>query len=132
VLTLGDVLPVDCVTAPPNVIVRDYLPHEDLLPHTAVVVGHGGLSTITTALSYGVPMICIPQGREQPINADRVEAVGVGRSLPTGSSAETVAAAVDTVLRDSRYRTRAQAFARSIAGLGGGAVATRLVEALAD
>jgi UDP:flavonoid glycosyltransferase YjiC (YdhE family) len=131
-LTLGDVLPVDRVTAPPNVMVRDYVPHEDVLPHAAVVVGHGGLSTITTALSYGVPMICIPQGREQPINADRVEAVGVGRSLPTEASAETVAAAVVTVLRDSGYRTRAQAFARSTAGLGGGAVATRLVEALAD
>lgn len=131
-LTLADVLPVDAVAAPANVLVLPYVPHEDLLPHVGAVVSHGGLSTITTALSYGVPIICIPQGREQPINADRVAAVGVGLSLPTDASADAVAEAVLTVLRDPRYRTQAQGFARSVAGLGGGAVAARLVEALAD
>jgi MGT family glycosyltransferase len=130
-LTLGDVLPVDSISAPANVTVRGYVPHEDVLPHTSAVIGHGGLSTITTALSYGVPMICVPQGREQPINSARVEELGIGKSLPAGSAADAVRAAVTAVLDHQEFRTRAQGFAQSIAELGGGAAATRLVEELA-
>ena len=119
------------LTAPSNVLVLGYVEHEDLLPHVGAVVSHGGLSTITTALSYGVPVVCVPQGREQPINAGRVEAVRVGRALPAGSSAVSVAAALMEVLGDAGYRARAGGFARSMADLDGGALATRLVEALA-
>jgi UDP:flavonoid glycosyltransferase YjiC (YdhE family) len=130
-VTLGDVLPVASVSAPPNVTVRAYVPHEDVLPHMSAVIGHGGLSTITTALSYGVPMICVPQGREQPINAARVQELGVGLSLAATCSAEEIGAAVTEVLGDNGFRTRANVFAQSVAQLGGGAVATRLVEDLA-
>jgi UDP:flavonoid glycosyltransferase YjiC (YdhE family) len=130
-LTLGSALPVEKVSAPPNVVVRAYVPHTDVLPHMSAVISHGGLSTITTALSHGVPMICVPQGREQPINAARVHELGVGRSVPIDSSADQVAAAITEVLGDNDFRARANVFAESIAQLGGGAVATRLVEDLA-
>jgi hypothetical protein len=130
-LTLGDVVPVDEVHAPPNVTVAGYLPHDRVLPHTAAVIGHGGLSTITTALTYGVPMVCVPQGRDQGLNAARMEEVGVGRSLPPDSSAQTIAEAVESVLGDEAYRTVAKGFADSIAGLGGGAAATTMVTELA-
>jgi hypothetical protein len=130
-LTLGDVLPVDAVSAPPNVTVAGYLPHDRVLPRMAAVVGHGGLSTITAALTHGVPMVCVPQGRDQGGNAARMEEVGVGRSVPPDSSAETIAEAVDSVLGDEGFRTVAKGFADSIAGLGGGAVATAMVSELA-
>jgi UDP:flavonoid glycosyltransferase YjiC (YdhE family) len=97
----------------------------------AAVVGHGGLSTITAALTHGVPMVCVPQGRDQGGNAARMEEVGVGRSVPPDSSAETIAEAVDSVLGDEGFRTVAKGFADSIAGLGGGAVATAMVSELA-
>ncbi len=130
-VTLADVLPVESVSAPPNVTVRAYVPHEHVLPRMSAVVSHGGLSTITSALSYGVPMICVPQGREQPINAGRVQDLGVGRSLPTDCSADQLATAITEVLGHNGFRARAHDFAESIAQLGGGAVATRLVEDLA-
>jgi UDP:flavonoid glycosyltransferase YjiC (YdhE family) len=130
-VTLGDVLPVESVSAPPNVMVRAYVPHEHVLPHMSAVVSHGGLSTITAALSHGLPMICVPQGREQPINAGRVQDLGVGRSLPTDCSADHLAAGIAEVLGDNGFRARASDFARTIARLGGGTVATRLVEDLA-
>jgi UDP:flavonoid glycosyltransferase YjiC (YdhE family) len=130
-LTLGDVVPVDAVHAPPNVTVAGYLPHDRVLPRMAAVIGHGGLSTITTALSYGVPMVCVPQGRDQGVNAARMEEVGVGRSVPPDSSAQTIAEAVESVLGDEGFRTVAKGFADSIAGLGGGAAATAMVEELA-
>ena len=130
-LTLGGVIPTDSVRAPANVMVRDFLPHDLILPHMAAVVCHGGLSTITAALAAGVPLICIPQGRDQDLNAARVEACGVGRVVAPGSSAAEIATAVRAVIRDASARESARRFAEAIAALGAGEQATVEVEQLA-
>ena len=81
-LTLGGALPASAVDPPPNVTVRGFVPHHLVLPHMAAVISHGGLSTITAALTAGVPLVCIPQGRDQSDNAERVAASGVGGPSP--------------------------------------------------
>jgi UDP:flavonoid glycosyltransferase YjiC (YdhE family) len=129
-LTLGGVVPVDTVEASPNVTVRDYLPHDLVLPYMRAVITHGGVSTITTALAAGVPLVCIPQGREQPINAARVAASGAGLSIASDAPPEEIAAAVGAVLRDESARTAARHFADAIADLGAGERATDEVESL--
>jgi UDP:flavonoid glycosyltransferase YjiC (YdhE family) len=129
-LTLGGVLPPSAVNAPSNVAVRGFLPHDLVLPHMAAVICHGGLSTITTALAAGVPIVCIPQGREQPINAARVAASGVGRVIAAGTLAQEIAATLMGLLDDPRAGREARRFAKVIAGLGGGGRATDEVEGL--
>ena len=39
------------------------------------------MGSCTEGLWYGVPMVAIPQAVDQPSNADRLEAIGVGRYL---------------------------------------------------
>lgn len=129
-LTLGGAVPIDAIAAPHNVTVRDYVPHELVLPHMRAVITHGGMSTITTSLAAGVPLVCIPQGREQPINAARVAATGAGRAIAPDAPASEIAAAVDAALRDERARTAARGFATAIAALGAGESATDHVEQL--
>ena len=129
-LTLGGVVPIDAVAAPPNVTVRDYVPHDLVLPHMAAVITHGGMSTITSSLAAGVPLVCIPQGREQPINAARVAATGAGCVVAPEASASEIAAAVEAALRDERARAAARRFAATIAELGAGESATDAVEQL--
>jgi UDP:flavonoid glycosyltransferase YjiC (YdhE family) len=124
-------VPEQAVSAPDNVVVRSSVPHDLVLPHMAAVLGHGGLSTIMSALSYGVPLVCVPQGREQPLNAARVEATGVGRALDSQATAADIAKTLDEVIHDLSFRTAAAGFAASISALGEGAVATKLVEDLA-
>ena len=131
-LTLGGVLPISAVDAPPNVTVRGFLPHEWVLPQVAAVVCHGGLSTVMAALAFGVPLVCIPQGREQPDNARQVEAIGVGRFVAADAPSAEVAAAVDGLLKDDAARREARRLAEVIAGLGGGRVATEIVVGLLD
>ena len=80
-LTLGGVPMLGSLQAPPNVDVYDYVPHAAALPHVSAVVCHGGLSTVMSALTHGVPLVCIPQGREQPLNAERVRSCGVGLTV---------------------------------------------------
>jgi hypothetical protein len=129
-LTLGGVLPTDAVQAPENVTVRGFLPHERVLPHMAAVISHGGMSTITAALTAGVPLLCIPQGRDQPDNAGCVVAAGVGRSVATDAPATDIAAALEELLHDAAALHEARRFAGVIAGLGCGSAAARTVAGL--
>jgi MGT family glycosyltransferase len=131
-LTLGGALPTSAVAAPPNVTAREFLPHDLVLPHMAAVITHGGLSTITSALAAGVPLVCIPQGREQPMNAERVAAAGVGRVVAADAPATEIAMALEGLLGDRAALHEARRFADVIAGLGGGEAATQEVVRLAD
>jgi MGT family glycosyltransferase len=130
-LTLGGVIPVDAVHAPTNVMVRESVPHDVVLPHMAAVICHGGLSTITAALAAGVPLICIPQGREQPQNAARVAAAGVGCVVAPDAGAADIAHAVRAVMGNTSARQAAGRFADAVAALGAGERATDEVEQLA-
>jgi Glycosyltransferase family 28 C-terminal domain len=127
-LTLGGVLPVDSVDVPPNVVARGYVEHTQVLPYVSAVVCHGGLSTITGALAYGVPLVCIPQGREQPLNAERVEACGVGLVVPADASSAMIAEAVRSVVGEPAFRAAAGRFRSPDSG----ATAARLVENLSQ
>jgi hypothetical protein len=127
-LTLGGALAPDAVVVPGNVTVRGFVPHEAVLPHMAAVVTHGGMSTIATALAAGVPMVCVPQGREQPLNAVRVQEIGAGLMVAADAASSALADAVQRVLADPQFRAAAGALAANAATVGNGELAADLVE----
>jgi len=129
-LTLGGVLTPESVDAPANVTVCGHVPHEAVLPHVAVVVTHAGMSTVATTLAAGIPMVCVPQGRDQPLNAQRVADVGAGLHVAPDAPASELATALDTVLSNPSYRTAARDLAAATAALGNGRHAADLVEHL--
>jgi len=129
-LTLGGILQPSAIDPPANVTVCDFIAHDLVMPHMSAVVSHGGLCTITTALAAGLPHVCIAQGRDQPDNAERVVASGVGRAVDKGAPPAEIAAAIQDVLTDPSVRDRAGHFAYVIAGLGHGDVAARKVAGL--
>ena len=55
-----------------------FVPHEQILPHVAAVVTHGGAGMVGRAFRHGVPMLMIPLFAEQPLNAQLAEAQGLG------------------------------------------------------
>ena len=61
-------------------------PPRAVVPGASVVVCHAGLGTIMAALRHGVPVLCIPLGRDQHANAAAVVAAGVGRALDRDAS----------------------------------------------
>ena len=46
---------------------------------------HGGMNSVSEALAYGVPMVVIPFVSDQPVNAEFVEKLGVGKRLEYSS-----------------------------------------------
>ncbi len=126
-LTHGGVRAAEAIPLPVNVTARSYVPHESVLAHMRLVICHGGLSTVTTALAHGVPLVCIPQGREQPINAAQVQACGAGHAVPAEATVTELREAVQSTLADRRVHARAAQFANPNAGV----LAVTLVEQLA-
>jgi UDP:flavonoid glycosyltransferase YjiC (YdhE family) len=68
---------------PANVCIQRYLPHALLLPRCALVISHGGAGTMLAALAHGLPLLTVPQGADQYLNAGTCARRGAGRTLLT-------------------------------------------------
>ncbi|HYO85862.1 MAG TPA: glycosyltransferase [Dermatophilaceae bacterium] len=53
-----------------------------LFPRAAATVHHGGAGTTAASLLAGIPMVLVPHALDQPFWAGRVQAAGVGASVP--------------------------------------------------
>ena len=89
---------------PANVKVVDYLPHRTALPHAALMITHAGWQTVNAALVEGVPLLCLPDGRDQPDNAARVAAVGAGLRASKSTSPQRLRRVIETALADPGLR----------------------------
>jgi UDP:flavonoid glycosyltransferase YjiC (YdhE family) len=114
-LTLGPAVDRASVHVPDDVEALAFADHDALLAECAAVVTHGGLGTVLRALAHGVPLVVLPLGRDQALNAARVERLGAGIALPAGASPERVRAAVDALLTDASFAAAARAAAERIA-----------------
>lgn len=129
VCTVGRVS-IDGLSAPPNASIYGWIPHRDLLPQTDVVVTHAGLSTVLAALASGVPMVCMPMGRDQPLNAQRLATLGLGIELAPTACADAIRDAVEVILDNQSFRQRAKSMADDIAAYGNGKMAVQELESL--
>lgn len=89
----------------PNVYLTDYLPLELILPRCDAVVTAGGFNTVMGALQFGLPMLVVPLGADQPWNAQRVASLGAGVSLDAAAAdRDTVTAVVRDLIVEPSYR----------------------------
>jgi UDP:flavonoid glycosyltransferase YjiC (YdhE family) len=72
----------------------------------------------------------MPMGRDQPLNAGRVAALGAGCHISSESSVDVIRTAVEDVLEDRSFRHAAERMAEVIVGYGNGSKAASELEAL--
>ena len=99
---------------PENVQAAPWVPHDEVLPRAALVITHGGLGTVMAALAHGVPLICMPMGRDQDGNAARVTHLGAGIELPRDTESEQIAETIRGALADPSLRLNARKIAAEI------------------
>jgi UDP:flavonoid glycosyltransferase YjiC (YdhE family) len=118
-LTIGADLALDALgEVPPNVHVERFVPQDDVLPHAAAVLCHGGSGTVLGTLAAGVPLVVAPMFADQPDNAARIAAVGAGLALPTRcDSVQDLRHALTRVLAEDSFRVAAGRLAAEIAAL---------------
>ena len=114
-VTLGPVLSPADFPAPANVIVTAHAPHSQVFPHAALVITHCGHASTLRPLMAGLPLVCLPLGRDQPDNAARVTERGAGVRVSAEASADDIAKAIRTVLSEPGYRAAAKALGARIA-----------------
>lgn len=121
VVTVGRHLDADVVgPQPENVRVERYIPQSALLPHCDLVINHGGSGSVIGSLAYGLPMVVLPMGADQPLNAARCEQLGVGIVLDAvAATSHSIGEAVTAALDDRRYRIAAERIRDEIAALPG-------------
>jgi UDP:flavonoid glycosyltransferase YjiC (YdhE family) len=115
VITTGRAVDPVEVSAPENVRVLRAVPHAPILAEAAVVVTHAGHGTVIKALAAGVPLVCLPQGRDQRDNTARVQRLGAGIRLGKRATSAAIAGAIREVLDNDHYRAAAAAFAGRLA-----------------
>jgi MGT family glycosyltransferase len=88
--------------------------HSELFAQASAVVTHAGHGTIIKALAAGVPVLCIPHGRDQGDNAVRAVCRGVGIRLPRKASIKKIGSAVEQLVNDPGYAERARLLGAAI------------------
>ena len=95
--------------APENIKIEAYVSHSEVLRTSVLFLGHAGHVSVMKALYYGVPMVLVPWGRDQPGVAARAHKMGVAKVVERDElSTDSLESAIDEVLREPRYREQAR------------------------
>ncbi|MGW6912488.1 glycosyltransferase [Kitasatospora sp. NPDC054939] len=109
------------------------VPHDWLLPRTAVAVHHAGAGTTAAALRAGIPSVPVPGQLDAPFWAARVAALGVSPGpVPLAAlTAGRLAEALHRAVSEPRYRARARTVAAALATEDGPAAVLTALDRLA-
>jgi UDP:flavonoid glycosyltransferase YjiC (YdhE family) len=95
---------------PENSRVSDWIPYDEMLQYSDVLVTNGGYGAVQHALSHGVPLIVAGIGADKPDNAMRVEWAEVGIDMKAHQpTPEAVRLAVTNIFEDPKYMKKARA-----------------------
>jgi len=131
VVTTGLAIDPASVDAPPHVQVVQSAPHADVLREAVLTVTHAGHGTVIKSLAAGVPLVCLPMGRDQLDVAARVVHAGAGRRLNPDAPIDSITTAIRDVLADRRCATAAARIASVIADETASDLAVAEIEAVA-
>ncbi len=132
-VTLGPQLAVADFPAPENVAVVESASHDAVMPHVSAMVTHAGHGSAIRPILHGVPLLCLPMGRDQADNAARITARGAGLRLEPDAGVEAVAGAVARLLAEPAFARAARALGDAVAreAQARGDVVVERLEALA-
>ncbi|WP_030900050.1 glycosyltransferase [Streptomyces sp. NRRL F-5126] len=95
-----------------------FTPLAELLHGIDLVVTHGGAGTTLGALARGLPLVVVPQGADQFLQAAGVAASRTGIAVEPGAATpEAVARAAAEVLADAQYADNARKAADQISAM---------------
>ena len=66
-----------------------FVPQRAVLDRCAAVICHGGYGTVLDAVDAAVPMVIVPFGADQHVNAAAVQRLGIGIVIEEESAGAT-------------------------------------------
>jgi rhamnosyltransferase subunit B len=67
---------------PESIVAFDYARYSEIFPRACAIVHQGGVGTTAQGLRTGHPTLVVPYSHDQPDNADRLERLGISRTIP--------------------------------------------------
>lgn len=106
--------------APPNFLIRSFVPQIELLSRSAAFLSHGGMNSVQEAFYHSVPMAITPQGADQFWISARARELGAALVLdPAHTGPGRIRAALAEILENSSYRRAAGRIGESLRSAGG-------------
>lgn len=131
VVTTGLGIDPESVDAPPHVQVVRSAPHAQVLREAALTITHAGHGTVIKSLAAGVPLVCLPMGRDQLDVAARVVHAGAGQRLDPDTPVDSITTAIREVLTDPGCAAAATRIASVITDETASDLAVEEIEAVA-
>ncbi len=127
--------PASLGTLPENVTVLKFI--DDQFPYmkaSDVIIAPGGHSTMMEALSFGIPMISVPDKKhsEQQNNALVIEEDGLGKKLEYSASPEDILRNIRLLIDDEKYRNKLTEMREQAVKLNGPVAVRMMVEEKPD
>ena len=129
--TRGPGLAGTAFRVPANAVIVDAAPHDEVMREASLVVTHCGHGTVMRALAHGLPMLCLPMGRDQNDNAARIVARCAGLRLTPNAEPEAIRAVLTTLLADTQFADSAKRLGEAIASAEPATALVDELEALA-
>lgn len=105
---------------PANFKLYPQVPQLEVLAKADVFVSHGGMNSTMEAMSYGVPVVAIPQMAEQAATGRRVHELKCGIHLPRQSvTADALKNAVSELRADQSYKSKGRVIGDAAREAGG-------------
>ncbi|KAK5642854.1 hypothetical protein RI129_009021 [Pyrocoelia pectoralis] len=105
----------DLPNRPTNVLIRSWLPQQDILAHPNVIllITHGGLLSVIEAIYFGKPILGLPVYSDQGLNSKRAEEAGYGRFIRFEElSEESFEKVLNEMIHNPTYMSKAKARSR--------------------
>jgi len=125
---------MDCAAfepVPENVLLVNWAPQLELIKRAAMMITHGGLGAVKECIMLSVPMIVFPCRWDQPFNAARVVAHGLGmRGNINQVTAQQVANLIDSVATNPTLKRRMAAMSQTFHQIEDSGIGVKVVESI--
>lgn len=82
IMSIGNTVKIEQLgEIPDNFFVYSFVPQLKVLQKASLFITHGGMNSVNEALFYGVPMLVIPVGNDQPMVARQIENLNLGKYI---------------------------------------------------
>jgi UDP:flavonoid glycosyltransferase YjiC (YdhE family) len=132
IATVGPSIGVASLVAPPNVELRGFVPHAELLPTVSMVIGHGGHATTMLALAHDLPVLVMPMHPmlDQKMVGQSLVDAGAGRLLSKKAKRAQIAAVVAELVSEGPHRAAAARLGAALRTASGALAGADLVESV--
>lgn len=129
VVAIGAHLKPEEFDCPANALLVSHAPQLELLKRCALMVGHGGFSSVKECIFMGVPMLLVPLSYDEPGNAARVVHHKIGLRLQLEEvSSLTLGSCMDTLLKNDAYRDNIKRMSQKFVELEERSPACQIIE----